>query len=554
MSLAGAEDIAGFTKIKQGDETEMKKMKTLIVATAMATAAMVFAGCSNSNSGTNEPSPQATQEAPANSAAPGDSLKASETPIDLTVHMAYRTIVFNEEWPVFKKAAELTNVTLKGTNASVNNDPDAAFNIMMSSGEMPDIVQASVKNIRKFIKDDAFMPLKDLIDEHAPNLKAFLEERSDVKAFMTSEDGDMYFIPFVPDGPAAQGYFIRQDWLDKLGLKAPTTVEEFYNVLVAFRDQDPNGNGKKDEVPFFVSDKIEVFRLSNLFDVRYNWYAEDGKVTWNINTPEFKNSMIQISNWYEEGLIDKEAITRGGKARDVLLGDNVGGSTRGWFGSTSKFNDTLKDAIPGFSFQPIEPPASTSGKSTEETTRAAIGGSGWALAGSNENPVESIKYLDFWFSEEGRRLMNFGVEGEHYDLVDGKPVFKENILKGESPVNQLLNEAGAQIEIGYHQDYEYERQWTNPIALEAIDSYVNNGYLVKNNLPELVFTDEEQKILTAKLAPLNTYVDEMRVKWLLGGESVEAGFDQYLAKLKSFGYDEVVQIHQAAYDRMMSIN
>jgi len=106
------------------------------------------------------------------------------------------------------------------------------------------------------------------------------------------------------------------------------------------------------------------------------------------------------------------------------------------------------------------PPASISGVRMEEHRRIPIKPDGWAISYSNENPIETIKYMDFWWSEEGRRLANFGIEGEQYNLVDGNAIFTEEFLADSRPVNAQLTEIGAQVRRGFWQDYSYEEQWT----------------------------------------------------------------------------------------------
>ncbi|MDF2651193.1 MAG: hypothetical protein K0Q73_6998, partial [Paenibacillus sp.] len=267
--------------------------------------------------------------------------KASNKPLTLSVHLLSQSLPFDDTWAVFTKAAELTNVTLKGTIPKTVTDRNEAFNLMMASGNISDIVSNTKANMDKFGQEGAFVALNDLIEKHAPNIKKFLEARPDVKAVGTAADGKMYFLPFAPDGEAASGWFIRQDWLDKLGLAVPKTADDYYKVLKAFKEKDPNGNGKADEIPYFDRNK-NVYGLLALWAADIGYTLKDGKIVFGPMEPEYKMGMTSLAKWYKEGLIDREIFTRGGKARDILLGDNIGGSTRDWFASTASYNDTLK--------------------------------------------------------------------------------------------------------------------------------------------------------------------------------------------------------------------
>lgn len=157
--------------------------------------------------------------------------------------------VYNENWPIFQKAAELTGVTLKGTASESISDSNQAWNTMLASKVLPDIIHGTTSNLKDLGEMGGLIPLEDLIDQYAPNVTKFFEECPEAKIAATASDGHIYFIPGSLSGTEkeavpSKGWFMRTDWLEKLGLKAPTTVDEMYKVLTAFKTQDPNGNGK----------------------------------------------------------------------------------------------------------------------------------------------------------------------------------------------------------------------------------------------------------------------------------------------------------------------
>ncbi|RAU91860.1 extracellular solute-binding protein [Paenibacillus sp. YN15] len=515
----------------------------LHTALALALGGTLLGGCGDNGQQSAEPSPAAGA-----SLAPTGG-KASEKPLTLSVHFMNGSNVFDDNWPVFKKAAEITNVALKSTLPKTVTDRNEAFNMMMASGEVSDIVLGAKANMDKFGQEGAFMPLQELIDKHAPHIKAFLEARPDVRSVGTAADGSMYFLPFAPDGEAASGWFIRQDWLDKLGLPVPKTVEKYHEVLKAFRDKDPNGNGQADEIPFFSRSNNGAYELLSLWAADQGYVLKNGSIVYGPLEPEYKPGIASVAQWYKEGLIDKEIFTRGNKARDILLGNNTGGSNHDWFASTASFNDTLKDKIPGFHYVPIAPPANVKGEIIEPTARAVVKADGWGIAASNKHPEETIKYFDFWYTEEGRRLANFGVEGLTYHMVDGKPKFTDEILQG-GQVTQNLYKYGAQLEFSFHQDFEYERQYLNPIAEKGINEYISNRY-IREQIPTLAYTSEEEKQLKNMEASINTYASEMGQKWVLGAESVDATYDAFVSKLKTMGIEEVLKIKNNAYQRYL---
>lgn len=511
-----------------------KKILPLLTVIALSTTMM--AGCGKG------------QDSSVNSS--GKPGVVSDKAIELSIHLGTMDSgVFKDDWSIFKKAAEITNVNLKGSLPSTVTDFEQAFNLMIASGDIPDIVLTSNVDFFKYGPDGAFEPLDDLIKEHAPNLQKFLDENPDVRQMATGPDGNLWFIPFVQDGEAQSGWFVRQDWLDKLGLQQPKNVDELYNVMKTFIEKDANGNGKRDEVPYFHRDgKIGTYDLLSLWNAYPKFHAVDGKVQYGPLESEYKTAMENITKWYSEGLIDQEIFTRGVKARDILLADNVGGITHDFFGSTGNYNDKLADKIEGFLFKPMTPPANSLGKIVEPTKRAKAKTFGWGISGTNESKVETIKYFDFWFTEEGRRMANFGTEGDTYTMVDGKPIFTDKVLKGEKAAIDIIRETGAQSNFGFQQDYFYEEQWTNKIALEGIKEYVNNGYIAEQ-YPDVKFTEEEQKEIE-KIAPkVDSYLAEVTQQWILGSKPID--HESLKAELKKLGADKLVEINQAAYDRYM---
>jgi putative aldouronate transport system substrate-binding protein len=231
-----------------------------------------------------------------------------------------------------------------------------------------------------------------------------------------------------------------------------------------------------------------------------------------------------------------------------LLGANQGGMTYDWFASTAGYNTSLKDKVPDLKFLAIEPPASPSGKRINENRRARLRPDGWAITVANKNPVETIKLFDFYFTPQGRLLSNFGVEGQHYDMVDGKPRYKPEILNAKAPVNAQMWDIGAQIPVGFWQDYEYERQWTNEDALKGIELYEKGNYLIDEFLG-VSMTVEERQVFDRHMPNIQTYMIEQMQAWVLGSRDIDKDWESYNAQLKKLGLDQVLAVMQKAYDR-----
>ena len=134
-------------------------------------------------------------------------------------------------------------------------------------------------------------------------------------------------------------------------------------------------------------------------------------------------------------------------------------------------------------------------------------------------------------------------------MVDGSPVFKDEVLNGEKSVQAQLWDIGSQVPIGFFQDFAYEIQTYNDIAASGVQMYVDNNY-VRDAFPLLSFTEEEQKIFDEIHTNIETFMRESHQKWILGAEDVNDGWDAYIERLDELGYQDFIAIHQSAYDRV----
>lgn len=447
--------------------------------------------------------------------------------------------------PIMHDAAAMTNVLLTPTLANSNSDWKSAFNMMVASGEMPDLVMNYTEMLfNQLGKEGAFVPLDEYLDEYCPNIVKFLDEHPEVVQSITANDGHIYYLPIMFEGATSLGWFVRQDWLNKLNLKAPTNAEELHDVLYAFRNQDPNGNGKKDEIPYFEN-KLKA--LYPLWDTRSTWYIKDDKVVFGPYEENYKTAVKNLAQWYSEELFDPEIMTRSGSLLAKALSENIGGMTHAWIGSTSGYNDTLKDTIPGFEFSVIAPPGGV-----EVDRRYPCGNYGWGISASSKNIELALRYMDFWFTEEASRMVNYGKEGVHYDMVDGKPTLKREFVK-DPDFQTKWREYGVGEEWAHPGDFEAEKQWLNERAVKAMEMYIEGDYFDEiYPKVELALSDAELEEYTRLKTAIDTYSQEMEQKWILGSENIDATWDGYIKNLESLGMKRLIELNQIGYDKIKS--
>lgn len=463
------------------------------------------------------------------------------------------TIPYNEEQPVWKYAEEKTGIKLKGVVSEAMSSESAAYSTMLAAGELPEIIASSALNLRDLATDGGLIALDELIEKHAPNLKAFFEEYPDARKYAGNGDGKIYFIPTSISGmkkAPSNVFFLRQDWLDKLGLETPKTIEEFHDVLLAFKTKDPNGNGKADEIPYFSRAK-SIAPLVQLWGIQATHTVDrNGNYAYGPATEEYKNAIKELSKWYKEGLIDPEIFTRN-SPREQLFGQNLGGATIDWIQSTTKFNDTLKDSVPGFNLRAILPPANVFGEVVSLEAQNEFNGRGWAISAhaKEEDLIDLIKYFDFWMSEEGCDLTSYGVEGDTYTKdADGNIVWSEKALAYENGVYDYLCSIGAITFIGTIRRPDVSTLTMNESGKEANEMYM--GVLPEFQLPSLYFNEEESDAVAKYDTNVATVVKEYLQKWLFGKADIDATWDEYMSTMNNAGLQELIGAYTSAYERM----
>jgi len=544
--------------------TNRKKTMSALLTVLLTGSAL--AACTSNGGGANESETAPSSEPPA--AAPTTGTYPIQTDRTLTYWGALPnslTGVKSEhaEVPFYQEWQKRTGVKVDFT-APPANQVEESFNVMLASGELPDLIEYNFMNFpggpEKAIQDGYILKLNDLIDNYAPNLKKYLEEHPEVDKMVKTDSGSYFAFPFIRGDESLltfQGPVIRKDWLDELGLPIPETIDEWTTVLTAFREQ------KGAAAPLSFVAKPRVFNeLGNgafvgAFGVTRDFYLEDGTIKFGPAEPGYKEFLAQFREWYAAGLLDKDIATVDSKLMDANIASGATGATWGNAGGgIGKWLPLLKDQNPDASVVAAPYPVLEKGTTPKFGQRdyAFSPGGMVAISGTSQNVELAVRMLDYGYSEEGNMFFNFGTEGVSYTMENGYPKFTDLLMKNPeklAPAQAMSLYIRGNTTGPFVLDKRVIEQYLNlPEQQEAVAIWKGTD-MAKHQLPPVTPTPEESAEYAKIMADVNTLVDEMTLKIILGAEPLDA-FESYVEKLKSVKLDRAIEIKKAALDRYMS--
>ncbi|MDD9269552.1 extracellular solute-binding protein [Paenibacillus sp. GCM10023248] len=528
----------------------MKRKKMIKGVSTTVALSVLLTACQTG--GTPEPTKDAVAKVSEPAAAQKDpNAKIVDKKTEISVYMRPRPeSVESNDLPWMKPIVEKTNVYFKWVKApNETKDYIEKFNLTLAGGNLPDLMEATPDLLNKGGENGIFEPLNKLIDQYMPNFKKVMDADPKIMKEIKSDDGNIYFFPQISAVKTINLNIFRQDWLDKLGLKAPTTTEEMYQVLKAFKEKDPNGNGKNDEIPFTTRNKtkgllpfFEPFGVS----LEEDFYADNGKVKYTFTNPQLKEALTYVSKLYKEGLIDKEYVTNDQKVWESRFTNQVSGLTFDSFPRIEYLEKLVGKANPNTVMTGTIPLKGPSGAEPYTKSQQTLIKNGFALSSKSKYKVEIAKMQDWFYSPEGQLAMNFGKLGETYTMENNQPKYTDAIMKdaNNSPLIKMY-ELGHR-EFAYQWDIRYENAMVTPKIEKIRDSITP---FIKDKFPvSLSFNQEERDVLNSKYTEITTYKDEMINKFIMGTEPLDK-FDDFVAHINSMGLDNVLKIQQAAYDR-----
>jgi putative aldouronate transport system substrate-binding protein len=459
---------------------------------------------------------------------------------------------------------------------------------LMASGDYPDMFllipwvdQFNQVDVEKLAQQGVAVPLNDLIKKYAPDIQKVLDTNADYKAMATSPDGKIYGLPQLAETLHIQypsKLWLDTDWLKKLGLSMPKTTADMTKVLQAFKNDDPNGDGKQDEIPLSGDSHdtlIPFFMNAFIYDpqnpdkgIQSTTVLNKGKVDIQANKDGWRQGLKYIKSLWDAGLIDKGAFTQnpaalaqeGNNAGPVLLGSASALHPYIFVSPGAKDSrDKQYDAVP-----PLTGPK---GANYATYAYGSVPGATFLLTNkaSKNDQVAAIKLIDYLFTEQGQLDGNFGPEGKGWAKAtagekaldpDVKPLF-ENLQLDQDQANAVQwgalstynqNEAfrGAQVEpTDIYDPSGYERR-----LFEATQLYKGHEDTSAIYPSWRVWPDPAKATQVAtQQTNIDNYVTQNALAFITGSKNIDTDWDSYVKGFDGLGLKTYLSTLQTAYDK-----
>lgn len=452
--------------------------------------------------------------------------------------------------------------------------------LLLASGDYPEVFINSAitpaQETKYGTSEKIFLPLGDLIAKDAPNFGKALDLYPGLRGYITSPDGKIYSLPEVNECyhcTMSDKFWINQNWLDKLGLKTPTTIQQFQDVMTAFKNQDPNGNGKKDEIPMTGADD-DWFRLFPYLMDPFILVGDDpltliedrstGKLVATFMQPAFRDGLTWINGLFKQGLIYGTSFTQN---RDQIRSlaaqpsELLGGITVGGLLGVLNPND-LPDRYRHYAaLAPLQGPG---GRQTALYDYIPFQTGNFVITDKAKSPEAAIRWVDAYYTTEGELHGYYGQENVQWKYASKGEVG----LTGEPAIYDVLvpfTQEPHNYNWFYH-FYAPKKFWFGQAISPDLDPYTAAGlekllyqetkqkyepYVSAKYAmvpPLRLNTDELQKMETVSVE-LKNYVSNAIVQFITGDMNIATDWDKYIAGLKNVGVDAYLATQQTAYDR-----
>ena len=461
---------------------------------------------------------------------------------------------YSEDWKVWQYIEEGSGATLD-VLAIPESEYNTKLTLMFTDAKtVPDIIINSSKSgIDKFARQGALISQKE-VQQYMPNLASFYETLSKEEynqkiAMKRSADGEIYFFPNFGREKTqnVRSWLYRKDIFDKHGLAVPTTFEELYEVCKELKAIYP------DSYPFAVrsgTTNIDVTGPSWKPYWETRTYYDYEKEKWHYGAVE--DTMLDVLTFYKK-MIDEELlmanfINISSTSWQELISTDRGFIMPEYQTRIDFFNSLCREKNPDFNLTAMAPPIADPENGVAMVNKNNNDPYGLSICNSQDERriANAAKYMDWLYTDEAVELVSWGKEGETFEIKDGKKTF-------------IQDEAGTQVQTlyGFNSYGSFSKIDSESVLVcESADIAATRDMVLEHTMPyanptgDLAFTDEENKIIAELTTAIHTYQNEMTSKFLLGLVPLSE-FDNFVKEMYNLGLEELVDIYETAYNRML---
>jgi len=458
----------------------------------------------------------------------------------------HRTKPFTAEDLTIAELQKRTNVYFN--IISIDSGYWDKYKVMLASNDLPDLIFATVADAKRYGMAGLFLPLDELLEQHGKHILTAIEQEG-IEEDMRALDGKIYFFPKI-SLQHPEPFMVRQDWLDRYGLDTPETLDDLYQMLKTFKEKDPAGNDRTIPYGSLMYNDPSICYLNafyRAFNVDQDFMLKKDRMVWGPAQPGMREAMKYLNRLYVEGLLDNEAPILAKKQWEERVSAGRVGMIVYSSVRTDYFTQVLNQTDPAAKMVGISPPIGIDGQ--RHVAPLPRFSTDFCMVVSKDSPHAEliVKFFDYVFSPEGRMVVSYGVEGDSYEIREGKPEFTEKMYRQEAGWNMFVKAAiGGRRIACWPYDDAMVQQLKGTLSLEALEQ---TWPYMDSPTPILNFDKEELEVIESTYQDLKAKTSEYLLKFLIGELSVENGWDEYIAELKRVGLEEIEATYNSAYAR-----
>ena len=476
--------------------------------------------------------------------------------IPMNGNLVTQMSTYNEH-PVYQQLMKDVGVNIEFQHPAVGQEKEQ-FGLMLLQDKLPDIIQAFPGyydgGVQAAYDDGVIIDLTDLVKEHAPDYWALISADDTTYRQFTVNGKVLAFYTYWQEfNPSAMCITLRQDWLDEFGLKAEdmTTYDAIEQYFQAILDNKPG------VAPLYLNVGENAYNWG--YGIFQGWYQKDGKVVYydEGSQPQYRAFLSRLNSWYEKGYISKDFSSyKASEARSMFSAGLIGCFCE-------PIGNVYSDAdASGLSI--VKSPYWLETPETQVHTYFPEGlehngGQGTVITSHCTDPVTAVKLINYLYTDAGMILTNYGVKDLSYTVDEnGDYHYTDLVLKnpnyGTSVTHQLYR-------IHWAPNRKLADTTCNPnivkneklvegrLRYTGMTETFNGDYLLPSGVSLTVDENSERSSI---MSNVNTYISEMRLKFITGAVKLDdASWNEYIAKLDSYGLNRAIEITQAAYDRYL---